>query len=77
MYCGTGTLVKACWEWTLGRLRRPRLNHVLEDGYISKGMFGMDAWTPSASSIYHVLGDEYISKGMLGMDARTSSASST
>ena len=28
----SGTVVKAMLEWTLGRLRRPRLNHVLWSG---------------------------------------------
>ena len=93
MYWDTGIVVNAMLGMDIGRLRRPRLNHVLRDVYSSKGniwnrrldafgvldlimywgtckvgkaILGMDARTPSASSIYHVLGDGYISKCNVG-----------
>ena len=58
-------------EWTLGHLRRRRVNHGWVPGTVVKGMLGMDARTPLASSTYSWLGAWYSSKGkMLEMDAR-------
>ena len=78
MYWDTSIVVNAMLRMDIGRLRRPRLNHVLRDVYSSKGNIWnrrLDAFGVLDLIMYWGTGT--VVRVMLEVDARTPSASLT